>query len=152
MCVCLCVCARTHAGRVMRLCSSVGVVVLVVSACCMLLANLCFQLLPPDSPLLSGAKRGAECVSLLSRYIASPPPRSRTRLPVAHMATGPLRSQAKLYGISEQQWAPETWHAGPSVNGNALLLVNRCPSYGEIAPAWVNSEDPNGGAGGRWWV
>ena len=78
--------------RVMRLCSSVGVVVLVVSACCMLLATLCFQLLPPDSPLLSGAKRGAECVSLLSRYIASPLSRSRTRLPVAHMETGPRLS------------------------------------------------------------
>ncbi|KAK0139597.1 hypothetical protein N1851_023507 [Merluccius polli] len=46
------------------------------------------------------------------------------------MVTGPLRSQAKLYGISEQQWAPETWHAGPSVNGNALVFVNHCPSYG----------------------
>ena len=37
---------------VMRQCSSTGVVVLVVSACCMLplLATFCFQLLPPASP------------------------------------------------------------------------------------------------------
>ena len=39
-------------------------------------------------------------------------------------------SQAKLYRISERQWAPETWHEGPSVSGKALLPVNCCPSYG----------------------
>ncbi|KAF1392327.1 hypothetical protein PFLUV_G00051640 [Perca fluviatilis] len=83
-----------------------------------------------DSPLFSRAKRGAECVSLLSRYKASPLPKSRTRLPVAHMVTGPLWFQAKLYGISEQQWAPEMRHAGPSVSGNILMPVNPCPSYG----------------------
>ena len=138
--VCVCVCVSetgVYTRRVMRQCSSVGVLVLVVSACCMLLlllATFCFQLLSPDSPWSSGVKRGAECVSLLSRYIASPPPRSRTRLRVVHMVTGPSRLQAKLYGISEQQWAPETRHAGPSVSGNALLPVNHCPSYGQIDP------------------
>uniref|UniRef100_A0A8C9Y7F5 Interferon-induced GTP-binding protein Mx n=1 Tax=Sander lucioperca TaxID=283035 RepID=A0A8C9Y7F5_SANLU len=45
-----------------------------------------------------------------------------------------LQSQAKLQGISEQQWAPEMWCAGPPHGGHALTPINHCPSYGQIAP------------------
>ncbi|KAK0136531.1 hypothetical protein N1851_027347 [Merluccius polli] len=47
---------------------------------------------------------------------------------------GEKRSRAKLQGISEQQWAPEMWCAGPPSSGHALTPVNHCPSYGQIDP------------------
>ncbi len=134
VCVCVGVCVCCHTGRVMRQCSSIGAVVLVVSnmydVCWSCLSLSAFSCCHRIALCFSRAKRGAECVSLLSRYIASPLPRSLTRLLVAHMVTGPLRFQAKLYGISEQRWAPETWHAGPLVSGNALMPVHHRPSYG----------------------
>ncbi len=132
-CPTVCVCVH-NTGRVMRQCSSIGAVVLVVSnmydACWSCLSLSTFSCCHRIALCFSRAKRGAECVSLLSRYIASPLPRSLTRLLVAHMVTGPLRFQAKLYGISEQRWAPETWHEGPLVCENALMPVNHRPSYG----------------------
>ncbi|CAK6975901.1 interferon-induced protein 44-like [Scomber scombrus] len=64
-------------------------------------------------------------VSLSTTKTPAVPPRGHTR------KLGTSRSQAKLQGISEQQWAPETQHTGPPLRGQALVLVNHCPSYGE---------------------
>ncbi|KAK0136840.1 hypothetical protein N1851_026969 [Merluccius polli] len=64
----------------------------------------------------------------LSMEEEMPPPGLRNFIIVT--TTNCWSAEAKLYGISEQQWAPEMWHAGPSVSGNALVPVNHCASYG----------------------
>ncbi len=46
------------------------------------------------------------------------------------MGTGTSRSQAKLQGISEQQWSPEARCVGPPVCGHALASANHCPTFG----------------------
>ncbi|XP_059825034.1 uncharacterized protein LOC132393598 [Hypanus sabinus] len=82
-------------------------------------------------PSQQRVERGAECVSLLlpvqslsTTKTPAVPPQGHTR------KLGILQSQAKLQGISEQQWAPEMWRAGPPLCGYALAPVNHCPSYG----------------------
>ena len=66
--------------------------------------------------------------SLSTTKTSAVPPRGHT------WELGTLQSQAKLQGISEQQWAPEMWCAGPPCSGHALTPVNHCPSYGQIDP------------------
>lgn len=74
VCACILVCVCLNAGFMMRKCNSVGVVVSVISACCLYLLLSAFNYRCRLAQVSRGekeVKRGAECIGLLSWYLIS---------------------------------------------------------------------------------
>lgn len=97
----------------------------------LLLATSCFQLPPPANPLFPGAKRGATCVSLLSWYTASPLPG------LVHTSSWPHTEIRHLADLGAA--------GGPRDAARKSIVA--CQPLPQL---WTNSEDLNGGPGGRW--